>query len=394
MAITAVMNGKVITPAGILDDADLLIEDGIILAVAVSHEMNIPPQAQTVDAQGMLIAPGYIDSHIHGSFGYDFSDATVDQIVTVLQKLPSVGVTTVLPTIGSSSEQDTLTAMDRLRQAKRKSVQGAAIAGVHLEGPYVNASKRGAQPEQYLREPDLSQMQVYLDRFKDFVKMVTLAPELPGSLAMISFLKNNDVTVSLGHSAATFSETHKAIALGADRMAHFYNAMSPLHHREPGMVGAGLTFPAISLELVLDGHHVDAHVAALTHKIKSTEKIILVTDATQATGMPEGKYIRPGNREVWVKDGAVRFASGVLAGSILTMEKAVQNGVKFLETSIAEAVQMAAANPALNLQLSHCGSLVPGKHADFLFLDETYCVQQTYIAGTKVFDREHGKVKE
>ncbi len=211
---------------------------------------------------------------------------------------------------------------------------------------------------------------------------------------MVALLRNNGVTVSLGHSAATFDEAQKAIALGADRMAHFFNAMSPLHHREPGMVGAGLTFPSVSLELVLDGHHVDPRVAALTHRIKGTEKIILVTDATQATGMPEGKYIRPGNREVWVKDGAVRFASGVLAGSILTMEKAVQNGVKFLETSIAEAVQMAAANPALNLQLSHCGSLLPGKQADFLFLDETYCVQQTYIAGTKVFDREHGKVKE
>jgi N-acetylglucosamine-6-phosphate deacetylase len=388
------VNGKVITPAGVRDDADLLIEDGTILDVAVSHEMSIPAQAQTVDAQGMLIAPGYIDSHIHGSFGYDFSDATVDQILTVLQKLPSVGVTTVLPTIGSSSEQSTFTAMDRLHQAKEKLDQGAAIAGIHLEGPYVNASKRGAQPEQFLHEPDLSQMQAYLERFTGSIKMVTLAPELPGSLAMIALLKDNAVTVSLGHSAATFSEAHKAIALGADRMAHFFNAMSPLHHREPGMVGAGLTFPTISLELVLDGHHVDPHVAALTHKIKGTEKIILVTDATQATGLPEGKYIRPGNREVWVKDGAVRFASGVLAGSVLTMENAVQNSVRFLEVSITEAVQMAATNPAMNLQLSHTGSLVPGKQADFLFLDETYHVQQTFIAGRKVFDRNQKKVKE
>ncbi|HAF61351.1 MAG TPA: N-acetylglucosamine-6-phosphate deacetylase [Anaerolineaceae bacterium] len=384
--ITAIVNGKVITPAGLVDDAVLVVGDNTILDVTTSHEVNCPSGTQTVNAQGMVIAPGYIDSHIHGSFGFDFSEATIDQVGKILEKLPSVGVTTVLPTIGSSSEQTTLAALETLQQASEKFTHGAKIAGVHLEGPYVNASKRGAQPEQFLREPDLSQIQTYLDHFKGFIKMVTLAPELPGSLAMIALLKKQGVVVSLGHSSATFDEAEKAIALGADRMAHFFNAMSPLHHREPGMVGAGLTFSDVSLELVLDGHHIDPRVAELTYRIKGNEKIILVTDATQATGLPEGKYIRPGNREVWVKDGAVRFASGVLAGSVLTMEKAVQNSVSFLDISIAEATQMASTNPAENLHLSDIGSLTPGKQADFVVLDNDYSIQQTYIAGRKVFD--------
>jgi N-acetylglucosamine-6-phosphate deacetylase len=384
---TAILNGRVITPAGLVNDAVILFDDALIIGVAPCHEITVPTGAQVLDARGLFVSPGYLDSHIHGSFGYDFSNATLEQVGEILGRLPSVGVTAVLPTVSSSSSEVTTEALATLQRASQEIKHGARIVGVHLEGPYLNYAKRGAQPEQFLREPNIAEMQNLLDRFKGFIRMVTLAPELPGSLEMIALLKKHDVVVSLGHSSAHFVDVEKAFMKGADRMAHFFSTMSPLHHREPGMVGAGLYFSEMFLELVLDGHHVDPRVAEITYRVKGTDKVILVTDATQATGLPEGKYIRPGNREVWVKDGAVRFDSGILAGSVLTMEKAVQNCVQFLHVPIGDAVRMASTNPAANLHFSHLGSLIPGKQADLVLLDQDYSVQQTYVAGTKIFDQ-------
>jgi len=391
MSTTAFVNGRIVSPIGIIEGKTLFVEGSRIRSIGLTDTRS-STSTNVVDVGGMFIAPGYFDSHIHGSFGYDFSGASVAQVIQVLRKLPSVGVTSVLSTIGSSSTDDLVRALQIISDVRSSQYDGTKVIGVHLEGPYLDLSKKGAQTQQNLRLPDIHEMQQLISAYPGLIRMVTVAPELPGCIALISFLRTQNIVINLGHSNGSFDDAKLAFLNGANRMTHFFNAMSPLHHREPGLVGAGLSFQDVYIELILDGFHVDPNVARIAYQIKGRDRVILVTDATQATGLADGKYTRPGNREVYVKDGSVRFASGILAGSVLSMAKAVQNSVKFLNIPIAEAVRLASFNPAESLGIRDIGMLLPGCAADFNLLNDDYSVERSYINGKMVYAEKEGEV--
>lgn len=393
MNTTAFTNGRIISSIGIIEGKTLFVEGPRIKSIGLADTRS-STSTNVVDVGGMFIAPGYFDSHIHGSFGYDFGDASVAQVIEVLMKLPSVGVTSVLPTIGSSSPDDLVRALQIISEVRSRQYIGTKVMGVHLEGPYLDPSKKGAQPQHNLRLPDIHEMQQLISSYPGLIKMVTVAPELPGCIGLISFLKTQKIVINLGHSNGSFDDAKLAFLNGANRMAHFFNAMSPLHHREPGLVGAGLSFQDVYIELILDGFHVDPNVARMAYQVKGRDRVILVTDATQATGLADGTYTRPGNREVYVKDGSVRFASGILAGSVLNMAKAVRNSVKFLNIPIEEAVRLASFNPAKSLGTNNIGTLLPGCMADFNLLNDDYSVERCYINGKMVYDGKEGDVSQ
>ncbi len=388
MIETSIVNGRILTPSGILLDSILSFYNGKITQIQKKKDFVQKTGQVVIDAKGLLVCSGYIDSHTHGAFGYDFSEANRAQCRHILRMLPTVGVTAVLATLGSSDLATTQQQLEILSDLRNSPADGARLLGVHLEGPYLNAEKRGAQLESVLRLPDLNEIKDLLSTFGDLIKMVTLAPELPGSMEMIHYLRGEGVAVSLGHSAASYAVAAQAIEIGATRITHFYNAMPPLHHRRPGLQGAGLLAPQVYVELIMDGQHVSPEALRIAHQAKGTNRIILVTDSTQATGLPDGQYVRPGDRVVYVREGSVRFESGLLAGSVLTMEQAVRNCVNFLHVPIEEAVQMAAGNPARNLGFDDWGEIAPDKMADFVILDSQYNVQMAFVDGKKIYDEE------
>jgi N-acetylglucosamine-6-phosphate deacetylase len=273
----------------------------------------------------------------------------------------------------------------RLRAAREKMLPGAQMIGLHLEGPFLNPEKRGAQPAEPIRLPNLTEMKDLIEAGGGCIKLVTLAPELPGADELIRYLISEGVVVSAGHSDAEYQQVIDALRVGVSRVAHLYNGMSPFTHREPGLAGAALEQDGIYAELILDGLHIHPAAARIALRSKGLERIMLVTDATQAAGLGEGVYVRPGNRKIIVKDGAARLESGTLAGSILTMDQAVANAKAFLGISLNQAVQLASRNVAESLHLPAKGSLAPGYDADVTLFENDIRIKATFVRGQKVF---------
>jgi N-acetylglucosamine-6-phosphate deacetylase len=314
-------------------------------------------------------------------------DINQGQLEEVLAKLPSKGVTSVVPTIASASLDDQIRMLEVLKKGKSRSPQGAKIVGVHLEGPYLAPEKRGAQPLDALRMPSLDELRCLVEVGEGLVRLVTLAPELPGCLEVIEYLAGHGVVVSAGHTIASYDVIESAVKRGLSRTAHLFNGMEALHHRKPGTVGAALTLEPIYTEVILDGIHLDPRIVKLVVRAKGIARVLLVTDSMEATGMGDGTYIRPGNRRVVVKDGEARLESGSLAGSVLTMDRAVQNAVDLVGLSIVEAVRLASYNPAVNLGLNDRGTLEVGKVSDVLILDPDLSIDSVFIHGKLIFQK-------
>jgi N-acetylglucosamine-6-phosphate deacetylase len=382
---TVILHGNLITPKGLLEDGALLMRAGRITALGESRNFEGKITAEVFDAGGLYIAPGFIDAHTHGGNGYDFMTADNDQLLEILAWQVSTGVTSVLPTLASSTFEEEQQMVARLRAAREKLLPGAQMIGLHLEGPYLNPEKRGAQPAEPIRLPNLAEMKDLIEAGGGCIKLVTLAPELPGADELIRYLISEGVVVSAGHSDAEYQQVIDALRAGVSRVAHLYNGMSPFTHREPGLAGAALEQDGIYAELILDGLHIHPAAARIALRSKGLERIMLVTDATQAAGLGEGVYVRPGNRKIIVKDGAARLESGTLAGSILTMDQAVANAKAFLGISLNQAVQLASRNVAESLHLPAKGSLAPGYDADVTLFENDIRIKATFVRGQKVF---------
>ncbi len=380
---TWIYGGRNFTPDRTLDDAVIVIENGRILAVEPRRQVTPDPeQVELIDASGLLVLPGLIDIHVHGGAGCDMMDATPESLECMSNFFLQHGVTAYLPSSITYSSAATLRAIENVAQ-NMAGAGGARILGIHLEGPYLSQAYRGAQPEEFIRDPD---PQEYLPWFNSgVIRRMTVAPELPGALELIRDGLERGVRFSAGHTAATYAQVEQAVEAGLSQSTHTFNGMLGLHHREPGALGAFLSDERITCEVIADGIHVHPAMLRLLARAKGVERTVLVTDAIRAVGLQDGSY-ELGGHPITVQAGVARTASGNLAGSTLTLECAVQNMVQMVGLTIPQAIAMATATPAAALGLQgQKGVIQPGADADIIFIDSDFNVRLALIAGKVVY---------
>lgn len=340
------------------------------------------PAARHLDARGLILAPGFIDLHVHGGDGAEAMDADPDGLRHMARFHARHGVTGIVPTTWAAGEGAIRAACEAIAEAAGRVPGGATILGAHLEGPWINPNRCGAQDPAHIRPPDAGEAVRLLDT--GVVRLVALAPEIPGSAAVIGACRERGVTVSAGHTEAGYDDMVAAVAAGVRHVTHTYNAMGGLGHREPGAVGAALALPELRCEVIADGIHVHPGALAVLARAKGPGGVVLVSDATRAAGLPEG-VVDLGGREGYHCGGAVRLADGRLAGSALTLDRAVATFARATGWGWEHLWRAAAANAAAALGLTDTGSLVAGHAADLVLLDGTGAVVRTMVGGETVF---------
>lgn len=382
------INARIVTPGRTIASGSIAVRGGRILAIS-EGTTDTPAQAagETIDAGGRWALPGFIDVHVHGGGGHDFMDADADGIDAIARYHASHGTTSMLAT-SLTAPRERLTDMLAAADAYRKTdMPFARIVGVHLEGPFVSVKWRGAQNPAYILPPQPDWLKQWIARFPGTIKLLTLAPEHPEAAEFIRLLVANGIVPACGHTDADYAQLTAAADIGLRHSVHTYNAMTPLHHREPGTVGAVLTDDRIMAEVIADGHHVHPAAMKLLVRAKGVDRVILVTDAIGAAGMPDGVY-ELGGLSVALRDGVARLnnndSNPSLAGSTLTMIGAVRNMVNKVGVTLEEASRMASANPARQLGIDgDTGTLEPGKSADLLLLDERLELDAVWIGGRR-----------
>lgn len=364
---------RVLTEHGWLDDHQLRIDNETIVAIE-------PIPAGTMARDVELLCPAYIDIHVHGGDGVDVMDDDPGVLDRIAMHKAREGVGGWLPTTVTAPLADIEQALQRIAQRYNQGGPGASVLGSYLEGPYFTPQNKGAHPPELFRELNIAELDRLIEISQNTLRVVALAPEKPSALEAIKHLKSRDVRVMLGHSAASFEQTLQAFDAGADGLVHCFNGMTGLHHRNPGMVGAGLTDKRAWLELIADGHHVHPAVMNICCSC-AKPRTLLITDAMSAAGMPDGDYSICGH-PVTMRNGIVRTESGGLAGSTLTLETAVQNMVNHVGVSAEDAIHMASLHPAKMLGLDkQLGSLAVGKRANLIALNSPLQLQNIWING-------------
>lgn len=380
--------GRLYTPIEEIERPLVFVEDGVIAGISSQGYREIPTSSRVTDLGDAILAPGFIDIHIHGGAGHDVMEADPAALPAVEQLLGRHGVTSYFPTTVTAAVDLTLRALERLadaieaaehRECKSSDVRARPV-GIHLEGPFISHARRGVHPPADLLPPTLEMFERFWAASRGHIKIITIAPELDGARAVIAEAARRGVCVSLGHSDADQQAAQAGVAAGARHATHVFNAMRPLDHRQPGILGEVLTDERLSGEIIADGIHVDPLIVRLFLRAKGEEAAVLVTDATAATGMPNGRYFL-GAIEVDVADGRC-LANGKLAGSVLTLDKAVQNVMKFANWDLRQAVRLATLNPARTAGLPPTiGNLVPGAAADLVALSPRGEVLTTIVRG-------------
>ena len=373
--------GSVVTPTALLDDVCISVNSGMITGVyrdTLPEVIDDTLPVIEVDASHFIL-PGFIDMHIHGSAGADVMDGTNEALETIARSLHKQGVTGFLATTMTESDADITHALKAVADYQPACVEQAGILGVHLEGPFLSAKKMGSQSGKWLREPDVNAFSNWQKQAKGLIKQVTLAPEEDKHFELIRNLHAQGVIASIGHTCCSAEVASKAIQAGATHGTHLFNAMSGVSHREPGAATAILLNSDVTAELIVDGVHLSSEIIQLAFAMKGAENIILVTDAMRAQGVGEGVFTL-GSQTVHVKGNEARLNSGVLAGSVLSMNKALENMMLFSGCSLLEASQMASLNPARKLGLKEVGTIEAGKKADMVILDSCYQVVKTLIS--------------
>lgn len=377
-----IKNAHLFTPHQSIANGALLADGDKIVALGPLDHVACPDGATVIDAQGLILTPGFIELQINGGFGLDFT-ADPTTIWAVAEKLPRYGVTAFLPTVITSPLDNIARARQTVLARPGGSV-GATPLGLHVEGPFLNPQKKGAHNPAYLRSPDLDAVREWSP--EQGVRLVTLAPELPGALEMVKALTARGVVVSAGHSAATFDQALAGFEAGIRYGTHLFNAQPPLHHRDPGLVGALLTDRRPVVGMIVDGVHAHPAMVELAWRLLG-ERLSLVTDAMEAMGMAPGRY-RLGDFEVVVDETSARLADGTLAGSILTLDAALRNLMRFTGCTFAQALGCVTVTPARLLGLeTRRGVLAPGCLADLVLLDGDYRVVKTIVGGQVVYER-------
>lgn len=341
--------------------------------------------AVQINANGKLLLPGFIDLHVHGAAGHDVMDANQDGLQEMARFYAAHGVTAFLPTTWTAPKGAILAALGAVGQTLGHVPGGATILGVHMEGPYLNPEKCGAQDIRYIRRAREAEALEFLET--GLVRILTLAPEFEENLWLVEECARRGITVSIGHTMAGYEDVLVAAARGASHVTHCYNAMSGLGHRQPGTVGAAMAIPELCCELIADNIHVHPTAQKILLVVKGVANLVLVSDAVRAAGLPDGDYALD-DRRVEIRDGAVRLPDGTLAGSTLTMERALKNFKMATGRSLLELWQVTSLNAARQIGMSASkGSLEEGKDADLVLLDGDYNVHLTVVGGEIVYRR-------
>ncbi|MBQ8876437.1 MAG: N-acetylglucosamine-6-phosphate deacetylase [Clostridia bacterium] len=335
---------------------------------------------------GAIVLPGFIDQHIHGAGGSDGMDGTVEDIAIIAKTIASEGTTSFLVTTMTQSPENITKALSAVKEYRAaNSDEGARVVGVHLEGPFIAAAHKGAQPLEYVKAPDVETFDKYNAASGNSIRIVTLAPEVDGAAEFIQHLTAQGIVSSIGHTGAKYPDIEKAVELGASNVTHTYNAQTALHHREIGTVGSAMLIDALNCEMIADTIHVSVPAMRLLVKNKPADKLTLITDAMRAKGLPDG-VSELGGQTVYVKGGEARLADGTLAGSVLRMNRAVQNLVEKVGVPFTQAVDCATINPAKNLGIDNeAGSIAVGKRADFTVINADYDVLMTVRGGKVIY---------
>lgn len=336
--------------------------------------------------QDAIVVPGFIDEHIHGAMGYDAMDGTIDAFHSISKALVKEGTTTFLATTMTVAEDKIKTSLKNINEfCKMNYNDGATLLGVHLEGPFISVKFKGAQAEESIKQPDIKLIDEFSAISGNRIKIVTLAPECEGATDFIKHITSNGIVASMGHSSAGYQDVINGMNAGATNITHTYNAQSPLHHREIGVVGSALLIDGLRTELIADTIHVSVPAIKVLLKNKPKDKVILITDSMRAKGLSDG-ISELGGQKVIVKNGEARLENGTLAGSILKMNVAVKNMVEKVGVKIEDAIDFATINPAKSLGIENkVGSIKIGKNADFTILDKDFNVIKTIINGKEMF---------
>ena len=383
---TAFTARRLYTPVEEIPDALLIVEDGRISEVSSRSRTELPANTTLVDFGDAILAPGFFDIHIHGGAGLDVMRAASTELPRLGKFLSTHGVTSYFPTTVAAPLDATYAALERLANAigappdTNGDLVQARPLGIHLEGPFLSHKRRGVHPPEYLVTPTVEIFDRLWQAARGHVRMMTIAPEIPGALEVIAEAARRNVCVSIGHSDAELPIAKEAVRVGAHHATHTFNAMRPLDHRDPGIIGEVLSDDHISADVIADGIHVSPEVVKVFLQAKGHDRAVLITDAISATGMPDGRY-QLGPIQVDVKDGKCT-SNGSLAGSVLTMDRAVRNVTKFSNWSLREAVRAATLNPAQAVTMSeNHGVLARGANADFVVMSPAGEVLKTIVAG-------------
>src|SRR5690242_6991119 len=377
IALTA---AALLTPRERIEQPLLLLDNGKIAEVTSRAARELPQGARHFDFPGAVLAPAYLDIHIHGGMGHDVMEPNAEGLARFEAFLAQHGVAAYLPTTVTAPEENILRALDWLaKRIEKGDAAGACPLGIHLEGPFISHARRGVHPPEYLVPPTLSRFERYWQASRGNIKVMTIAPEVEGAMEVIAEASRRGVCCSIGHSDSDLPTTRAAITAGAHHATHTFNAMRPLDHRQPGLLGAVLTDSGVTADIIADGIHLDPTVVQLFLRAKGTQAAVLITDAISATGMPEGRY-RLGSFEVEVR-GNKCTRGDTLAGSVLRLDQAVRNVMQFAGWGLQEVVQLASANPAAVIGEKSRGVLAAGADADIGVLSPRGEVQRTIIGG-------------
>lgn len=377
-----IKNSKIITPYEIKKGYSLIINNGKIKDIIKNETIYKNQFDKIIDLEGKYLSPGFIDIHNHGNNGHDSMEGTYEALESMSKYHIKNGVTGYLATPMTNPKENILKAIENAaRYIQEKNDKGAKVLGIYLEGPYFSQEKKGAQPSEYIKTPDIEELKMYIKEGKGNIKVVALAPEINNAKETITYLKEQGIKISAGHTNATYEETIEGIERGITQVTHLYNGMRSFTHREPGVIGAALTDERVYCEMICDGIHLHKAAMKMAVKMKGKDKIILISDAIMAAGLSDGEY-ELGGQKVFVKDGEARLESGVLAGSTLTLNRAVYNMVHLVGVPLKEAVQMASLNPARAIGIDkRKGSIEIGKDADIIAFDENLNVSFTMVEG-------------
>lgn len=372
-------HGRLLTPDGLVDNPGVLVQDGRIAALGEPR----PSDAERLEAEGLIVAPGFIDTHIHGGKRADTMDGTPEALREISRHLAEHGVTSWLPTTVACAPETLDRILAAIEQVRLEGTDGAQVLGAHLESNFLAPRYKGAQPPEYLRAIGDAALDAVLRKHAGTIRLVTLAPELEGAPGFVRALVERGVVVSVGHTDATYEEVLTAVEAGSTRVTHLCNAQRGFHHREPGVLGAGLTCDRLYTEIIADLEHVHPAGLTIAYRCKGPERLMLVSDAVRGSGLAPGRYELGGHPTVI--DGKVaRLEDGTIAGSVITLEAAVRHMVEAAGVPLADALRMASEAPARSLGLERKGRIAPGMDADLILLKPALEVSATVVSGRVV----------